>query len=199
MRRGAEALRTPADLTRIGLGVGHELGQRLYRHVLVNDHDLGGVDELADRHKRLDRIVADVAVHGRAGGQRAARRDQEGIAVGIRGRDELCADAAARAAAAVLHHDVLAEDCPEPVRDDACHAVGRPAGRERHDHPDRPIGIGLGVRRLDAVQRPSGAQRCCKQGSHHLGLLRVSPATQFVIVSRDSSDDSRTGVNIYVF
>ena len=54
MRRGAEALRTPADLTRIGLGVGHELGQRLYRHVLVNDHDLGGVDELADRHKRLD-------------------------------------------------------------------------------------------------------------------------------------------------
>ena len=60
VRRGAEALRAPADLARIGLGVGHHLGQRLHRQVAVNGHDLRRVDELADRHERLDRIVADV-------------------------------------------------------------------------------------------------------------------------------------------
>ena len=36
------------------------------------------------------------------------------------------------------------------------------------------------------------------QGDAHADPWRQGSATQFVIVSRDSSDDSRTGVNICV-
>ena len=173
VRRGAETLRAPADLARIGLGVGHDLGHRFHRQVRVNRDDQRRLDQLADRRKHLDRIVADVGVHRRAGGQRSARRHQERVAIGIGGRDELAADAAA-GAAAVFDHDGLAEHRAEPVGDDARHAVGRPARRERHDHLDRfPAGISLRVRKIGAVQRPT--RRTAKAASKALIILASSP------------------------
>jgi hypothetical protein len=138
------------------------------------------LDQPADRRERLEWIVTDVGMHGRSSGQRAARRDEDGVAVGIGAGDHLGADAAAGAAAAVLDHDALTEHGAKPIRDDARHAVGRSARRERHDHLDRTIGIGLGVREISAkkrpAQRPSDAQRDGKQRSDHRGLPAV-PAT----------------------
>src|SRR5262249_16804010 len=86
--------------------------------------------------------------------------------------DDLAAEAAA-GAALVLDDDALAEDCAEPVRDDAHQAVGQSARRERHDDLDRPVGVGvgLGLRDADAVQGPAGAQQCRNQGSRHPGYL----------------------------
>jgi hypothetical protein len=117
----------------------------------------------------------------RTGRQRAAWADEKGIAVGIRGCDRLGADAAAGAAAAVLHHNGLAQHGAEPVRDDARHVVGRPAGRERHYHLDWMVRIALRlglrlalilrVREAARVERTSAAQQCCKESSHGSGRL----------------------------
>ena len=95
----------------------------------MHGNDLRRLDEQPDRRERLGRIVADVLVHGRAGRQRSAGGDQDGVAVGIGGRDHLGAVAAACAAAVVLDHDALAEHGAEPVRDDARQpSTGPPAG-----------------------------------------------------------------------
>ena len=75
----------------------------------MNGQNLWCFDHLADRYERLDRIVADVGVHGRAARQRPARGDQDRVAIGIGGRDRLGTDAAPGSAAAVFHHDGLAE------------------------------------------------------------------------------------------
>src|SRR5262249_43485237 len=83
---------------------------------------------------------------------------------------------------AILHHDGLAEHDAEPVGDDPRHAVGRSAGREWHDHPDRPVGIGLSVRVIDRAQHPAGAQQCRKQRFDHLGRSVFGPMLRTVIL-----------------
>jgi hypothetical protein len=178
MRRDAEALRAPAHFAGIGLGIGDQLRHRLHRQVRMHGDDQRRLHHLGDRHEHLHRVVADVLVHGGAGGERATRRQQDGVAVGVGARDELGADAAARAAAAVLDHDALAEHRAEPVGDDARHAVGRPAGRERHDHLDRLLGRpGLRLRGAGEVQCAGDAQGCRQQGSndHHACLPEFAP------------------------
>ena len=154
----------------------------------------------ADRHEHLDGIVADVGVHRRTGGQRAAGRDEDGVAVGIGGRHELGADAAARAAALILDDDALAKHCAKPVCDDARHAVGRPTGRERHDHLDRPVRIGLrlGVCGTDAMQRTTDTQPCCYQGSYHLHPSRspVGLGSAFDAVATLSHFSILTSMNL---
>ena len=99
---------------------------------------------------------------------------QDGVAVGIGSRDKLGADAAAGAAAAVLHDDALTEDGAEPIGNDARHAVGRPARRERHDEFDRAIGIVLGLREIGAEQRAADVQRYRQQNSNQPGLPSFS-------------------------
>jgi hypothetical protein len=42
---------------------------------------------------------------------------------------------------AVVHHDVLIERGPEPLRDDTGYDVGAAAGAERHDDGDWPARI----------------------------------------------------------
>src|SRR5260370_358389 len=60
---------------------------------------------------------------------------------------------------------------------------GGGAGRERHDHPARRVGIGLSVGELGAAQHPAGAQQCREQCSHHFGrLLRFGPMLRTVIL-----------------
>src|SRR6185503_1941786 len=49
----------------------------------------------------------------------------------------------ARGAAAVLHHHLLAEQLRHARLQDAADEVGGAAGRERHDHAQRPVGIAL--------------------------------------------------------
>ena len=143
VRPGAESLRAPADLPRVGLGVGHDLSQRVCRQVHVHGNDLRQFDQASNRRKRLGRIIADVAVHSRACCQCAPGSDKKGVAVRLGGGDRLGTDAAAGSAAAILDDNRLAQHSPETVRDHARHVVGGPAGRERHHHSDRTVRIGF--------------------------------------------------------
>ena len=111
----------------------------------MNANVLRRLDELGDWREVLERVVTDIFVHRRTRRQRSSWRHQNGVAVGISARDELGANAAPGAAATVLDHDTLAEHSAEPIRNDACHTIGRSARRERHDHLDRPVRIGFGL------------------------------------------------------
>jgi len=82
---------------------------------------------------RVDRQLADVG-------------DQQRVAVGRRSRDDLGARDAA-GTGPVLDHDLLAECLGHLRADDARHRVGQAARRVRHDHPDRPGGKVLRLRR----------------------------------------------------
>jgi hypothetical protein len=117
-----------------------------------------------------NRDSTDIAVDRGPGGKRSARRDQDGVAAGIGARDHLGADAAARAAAAVFHDDCLTEHFAEAIGDDAGHAVGRPTGRERHDHSDRPVGKGLALPLRVATP---GAEQGRNQRSYHFDHSRA--------------------------
>ncbi len=62
------------------------------------------------------------------------------MAIGPRAGDFRRADHAA-AAAAILHDDG-AEHGPHPISPHAPDHIGRAAGRERNDQPDRPLDLG---------------------------------------------------------
>ena len=62
--------------------------------------------------------------------------DRDGVAVGRGLGDHVGAERAA-GAAAVVDHDLLLEDFLQLLPDHAGDQVVRPAGRERHDQPDR--------------------------------------------------------------
>ena len=83
---------------------------------------------------------------------RAELAEIEGVAVGRRAHHAADADAAA-GAADVLDDHRLAERLPQPIVQDARDGVGRAAGRERHDHGDRPRRIGLRERGVAAGER----------------------------------------------
>ena len=84
--------------------------------------------------------------------------EQQRVAVARRLRHHLGADDAA-GAAAVVDDDLAAGDLRQLGADDARDDVDGAAGRERHDQADRPIGIGLRLRRGRAGERESDEQR----------------------------------------
>src|SRR3977135_3906705 len=93
--------------------------------------------------------------HQRVDGERVVVDEAERVAVGRGLGAGLRAGNAARAAL-VLDHERLAEPGREFVRSGAHDDVGHAAGRDRNDHPDRPVGIGLSVHR----ERPDHEQSC---------------------------------------
>jgi hypothetical protein len=76
---------------------------------------------------------------------------QHRVAVGRCLRRGARADRATRAAA-VVDHDLLAEDLRQLGRQRPRHRVGAAAGRERHDHANRLGGPLLGVHRKRGEQ-----------------------------------------------
>ncbi len=73
---------------------------------------------------------------------RAELAEIDRVAVGRGTHDAADANAAA-GTADVLDDHGLAKRRAQPIIQDARDGVGRPAGRERHDHGDRPRRIGL--------------------------------------------------------
>ncbi len=115
------------------------------------------------RREALDRIVVEIAVDRRAGGERAGRGEQQRVAVRIGGRDRLGADGAAGSARAVLDDDRLPECHRQTVGDQAGDHVGA-ARRERHDHLDDAARVGLrnggaGRERAEARRQDRGQDR----------------------------------------
>ena len=90
-----EALPTPAELKlsclRIGLGVGDELAERLRRHRGMHDQRIGADRDVDDRREILRDVVGRRLVH-RDRQRQAARRVEQGVAVGRRGDHRLRAD-----------------------------------------------------------------------------------------------------------
>src|SRR5256884_3631121 len=93
MARGTDAARRHADLARIGLGIGDELGDRFGWNRWMDYHDLGKADDARDGRDVADKIEIELFVEGRI--DRVCRSDQE-KRVAIRGRthDSLGADIA---------------------------------------------------------------------------------------------------------
>ena len=109
--------------------------------------------------------------------QRRRRRGQQRVAVGRCLVDDLRADIAGRARV-VLDDDRLAPFAREPIRHDARHGIGGPAGRERHDDLHGVIGIGLRLRlhRRRGNQRDGRHRRIEKSPlgqNAHPGILRL--------------------------
>ena len=148
--------RAEADLVRVSLGVGDELGERLVGQLGVDDehqrrplHDQPDHGEIVDRAVGHRDVVQVLRVGERIGEQR--------VAVRRRARGKGAADHA-RAAGLVLDHDGLADPLLHQRRRQAGRHVGQSARRERHDEGDRPLRIGLGLRRRRA--RPCRGQGC---------------------------------------
>jgi len=72
----------------------------------------------------------------------AGRGHQQRVAVRLRLGDDVGADIAARART-ILDDDRLAERLRELLAHRAGEHVDQPARRERRDHADRPVGVGL--------------------------------------------------------
>jgi hypothetical protein len=104
------------------VGNGHQLGNAGEVLHGVHLHPLG-------EEERIDRIGRDVA-------------DQKRVAVGLRLRRQLDGDIAG-GTGAVVDDDLLAERPAHLWLDHARDDVGRSAGRERDQHPDRAVGISL--------------------------------------------------------
>src|SRR5215813_1833749 len=91
MARGTDAARRPADLARIGLGIGDEVGSRLGWNRWMHHDNLGKADDARDGRDVADKIEVELFVERRI--DRVCRSDQE-ERVAIRGRthDRLSAD-----------------------------------------------------------------------------------------------------------
>ncbi len=154
MGRASAAARRHADLARIGLGVGDELGNRPGRDRWIYFHDKGQVADHCDRSDVVDEIEVEFIVQCRVHCHR--RGDQEqGIAVRGCAHDCLDADIGARARP-VLDDECLPEPLRQPLADQAGEDVERAAGSHRHDDAHRPRRIGL---------RSCDARECGKRGS----------------------------------
>ena len=93
--------------------------------------------------KSLIRVERQAVVE-RGRDRRAVGVLQDGVAVGRRFRDRVGGERAA-GAGAVLDDHRLAELVGELAAEQPRQHVDRAAGRERHDQPDRAVGIVLGV------------------------------------------------------
>ena len=66
------------ELARIGLGIGDQLRDRVWRKIRRHDKDRSAVGNLGDRREALDRIVAGILHKRRHDAERRAGSDQHG-------------------------------------------------------------------------------------------------------------------------
>src|SRR5262245_17831741 len=106
MRPSSDAGRAHVDLTRIGLGISDELGNRRCRNRWIHRHDDGRADDARDRRYVADQIVVELVVERRVDGV-VGGYQEERIAVGRCTHDRFGADIAA-ATWAVFYDEWLA-------------------------------------------------------------------------------------------
>jgi hypothetical protein len=110
--------------------------------------EFGFVADQADRREILARIVAGVFIERRADAQRAGVTQHDGVAIGRALRHRLGADGAA-GPGPVVDDDLFTQRLAHLVGDHAAHDRGAAARRERNHQRDRPVRIGLCLRRND--------------------------------------------------
>jgi hypothetical protein len=148
------------------LGKRDELADRFHRQLRMDDEQVRGGGDDRNRLEALDRIVGQLVEPGI---DRVDQRDHEQrVAVFRRIGGELAADDAA-GAAAVVHHDLLAQPRAQLGGDQAADAVVDGARRERNDQPYRLGRVVLRRgRRREGQQQPRGLEQQCVQSWHHV-------------------------------
>ena len=136
MRPAANAARCHAELSRIGLGVGDELGNRLCGKRWMHHQNIGYPHDARDRCGVAEKIETEFVVERRVDGGRRPGREIR-IAVRRRTNDHFsgCVGAGARP---VLDDEGLAETLRQPLPDQARENVVRTAGGGWDDHAHRP-------------------------------------------------------------
>ena len=168
MRPGTDAGVPHVDLVGIGFQMGHELPEIVHRQVLVDDQQIWIARQQRDRREVRHQVVGQ-RIDRAVGGVGAEVPADDGVAVRRGARDAGGADCAARARY-IFHHQRLAERDAHPFAEVADDGVGRTAGRERHDHGDRPVRIVLRRRTGETEQ----CERDGKQRSHATPLMGYS-------------------------
>ncbi len=126
------------------LGVGDQLGERVYRQLGARHHDDGEHGDERDRLEVLLHVIAEVTIERAIGGHRPrAGRDQVVAVGGGLGRSGSAVVAAG--ARPVVDDEGVAQLLAGAVEQDARDHVARTAARERDDHLDRPGGVGVGA------------------------------------------------------
>jgi hypothetical protein len=120
-------------------------GQRPGRH--LGGGDDGDVGQFPGERHRLEvalRVERHAPVEVLVDGELAEGRGADRVPIGRRLRHGVDADVAA-GARPVLHHEGLGELVAHALGQQTHQDVDRAAGRVRHDHPDRPVGVALGA------------------------------------------------------
>src|SRR6516162_3574679 len=163
------SVRCHADLARISLSIGDELRNGLYRHRGMDLYGKRVSSNARDRRDVADEIEIELVVEG--GVDRVhSDASEKRIAGGGRTYNGLGADIAG-STRPVLDDEWLAEPLRQPLRDQACDDVGRPASGKADDDAHRPRRIGLRPRDPRDGREHSSA-RCQMQklpaGKFHL-------------------------------
>ena len=161
MRGGADARRSERQRLRFRLRQRDQIGDRVRLHVRIDDNQIRRRRDHRDRREKFVDVERPVRTKRRRGRhQRAGRRHQQRVAVGIGLGGGARADTA-RGAGLVLYHHRLAPLLGQPLRDDAAEHVGAAAGGKRHHHLDGAAGIvgGHGRHRAEA----HGSQQAQRQ------------------------------------
>src|SRR5262245_57533081 len=149
-----------AELARIGLGIGNELGNGLGGDGSSYDHDSRQARNAHDRHDIADKIEVEFVIERRIYCVRRAS-PKERVSVSWRAHDRFGTDVGA-SAWAILDDEWLAEPLRQPLTYQPNHGLAHPTGRIRHDYPYGLRRIGLRLR--DPRHRwERGSSRCQMQ------------------------------------
>ena len=135
MLRAAVSGRTEVQLTGFRLRQRDQLLHRLRRHVGIHHQQELDARDLRygqQIRERIERLLAEVRIDRK----HVVGREQPGVAVGRALRHEIRTDVLAAAGAVFDHHRVR-PDALQVLGERPGDSVGRPAGGERHDDPDR--------------------------------------------------------------
>src|SRR5262245_12410215 len=166
-----------ANLARVGLGIGDELGNSFGRNRWMYRYDVGLPVNAGDRRDVADEIETKLVIERGVDGIPTADHEQR-VAVCGRAHDGLGADIAA-AARSVLDNELLTEPLRQPLTHQTRDDVGRTGRSERHDDAHRPRRIGL----RDSDVR-EGRQRGSARGQIQkltTGKFHIEPPSPFTL------------------
>ena len=179
-RSGIGARPERAVVERVGLRLRQrpELGHRIDVEAGGDRDALDEKEQPRDQGEILVGVIGQLVEQERIERQRAVIDHADRVAVGV-GLRALLGGRDAAGAAAVLDHQLLAEPGGELGRRRPHDHVGDAAGGDRHDHPDRPVGVGLrGRRRRERGKNTAGenARRMAHDVSAPLTKLHATTA-----------------------
>src|SRR5213596_803038 len=154
----SEAVGGPGELAGVRLVVGDQLRERLHRHARMHEDEERTLGDHGHRHEIARRIVGQRLEGVRIGNERRRRGAEEVVAVGGGARRRLPGEDVPRARA-VVDDDLLAERARQALSDEAANDVGRRAGWERDDDPNRTRGPALSARFAEGAAQHRERQR----------------------------------------